>query len=323
MAQELERSQPIAHPMARSTPYAISLRRGFAKLLKEVMSVMKVEEVHDLYRSFMATDHIESLGISPIAADLEIAASVHDAATFISAMAKLEARGTGGLFSATVYTDAMDSMSNIIYLSQGGLSLPDEAYYREDQYQPIRDAFLAHVARMFELAGISDGALHASEILKLETSIASHHWDQVRDRDATLTYNKATRTELEKLSAGFDWKAYLDAAEVPASVLETTIVREPSFFTGLGHLMANFHAHPWKSWLQWQVISSNAPYLHEVLVQENFAFYGTTLSGIPQLRERWKRGVGPRRRCDGRGHWSNLCRAPFPAGGKGANGGVG
>ena len=246
----------------------------------------------DLYRSFMATDQIEALGISPIAGELAIAETVHDRASFITAMAQLEARGTGGLFSATVYTDAMDSMSNIIYLSQGGLSLPDEAYYREDQYQPIREALVAHIARMCELAGVKDGSIHAKEILTLETQIASHHWDQVRDRDATLTYNKATRAELEQLSQGFDWKAYLHAAEVPAHVLESTIVREPSFFTGLGQLLENFHAQQWKSWLLWQVISSNAPYLHDAIVQENFAFYGTTLSGTPQLRDRWKRAVG-------------------------------
>ena len=249
-------------------------------------------KVSDLYRSLMATNQIEALGISPIAAELAIAETVHDRASFITAMAQLEARGTGGLFSATVYTDAMDSMSNIIYLSQGGLSLPDEAYYREDQYQPIREALVAHIARMCELAGVKDGSIHAKEILTLETQIASHHWDQVRDRDATLTYNKATRAELEQLSQGFDWKAYLHAAQVPAEVIESTIVREPSFFTGLGQLLENFHAQQWKSWLLWQVISSNAPYLHDAIVQENFAFYGTTLSGTPQLRDRWKRAVG-------------------------------
>mgnify|MGYP001587766313 FL=1 len=248
-------------------------------------------KIGNLYRSFMDTDRIEMLGATPIAQDLAKVSQITNSADFLRTLGQLEVQGIGGLFSAAIYTDHMKSDENIIYLSQAGLSLPDEAYYREDQHQSIRDAFLTHVEKMFALAGIPAGSAHAARILSLETQIAAYHWDQVRDRDATLTYNKVTRQELEELSPGFDWTVWLTAGEVPDRAFATTIVREPDFFTGIGKLLTDFDRAAWQSWLSWQIISGSSPYLHDELVAQNFSFYGTTLSGTPQIRDRWKRAV--------------------------------
>ena len=248
-------------------------------------------KISNLYQSFMDTTRIENLGYKPIVRYLEKIDAITDVKDFLKVLGELEIDGFGGLFSASIYTDHMDSLSNILYLSQGGLSLPDEAYYREEQYQPIREAFLAHAAKMFDLVGINDGAAQAERILSLETAIATFHWDQVKDRDATLTYNKFTRSQLEELSPGFDWATWLAASEIPDLGFETTIVREPDFFAGLGKLLSQFDRDECLSWLRWQVISGAAPYLHDAIVQQNFNFYGTTLNGTPQLRDRWKRAV--------------------------------
>jgi putative endopeptidase len=248
-------------------------------------------KVGALYRSFMDTDRIEALGTSPIKNDLARAAEVKSKVEFLEVLGKLEMHGLGGLFSTSIYTDHMNSDANIVYLGQGGLSLPDEAYYREDEYAPIREALQAHIAKMFDLAGLSDSAGHASRILALETQIAAAHWDQVRDRDATLTYNKVTRAELEELSPGFDWGIYLKAGRIEDRILATSVVREPDFFTKVAALLEEFDAPKWVSWLQWQVITGAAPYLTDAIVQQNFSFYGTTLSGTPKIRQRWKRAV--------------------------------
>ena len=249
------------------------------------------QRISDLYASFMDTQAIETLGASPISRYLERADQIETSSDFLRTLGEFELDGFGGIFSAAIYTDHMDSLSNIIYLSQGGLSLPDEAYYREEQYKPIRVAFLEHVKKMFELIGISQAEEHASRILALESKIASRHWDQVKDRDATLTYNKFTRAELEALSPGFDWKIWLEGGELPSAGFEKTVVREPDFFTGIGELLADFDRDSWSSWLKWQAISGSAPYLHDAIVQQNFSFYGRTLSGTLQLRARWKRAV--------------------------------
>ena len=265
--------------------------RQVREIIEAVPNSEVSQKISDLYKSFMDTARIEELGIAPINPYLKMADEVRSVQDFLTVLGKIELDGFGGLFSASIYTDHMDSLSNIIYLSQGGLSLPDEAYYREEQYQPIRDAFVAHVEKMFGLVGMKDGAIQAAQLLSLETAIATYHWDQVKDRDATLTYNKFTRKELEALSPGLDWATWLKAGEIPDLGFETTIVREPEFFTGVGQLLAEFNRDEWVTWLRWQVISGAAPYLHDAIVQQNFAFYGTTLNGTPQLRERWKRAV--------------------------------
>ena len=252
------------------------------------------QKIGDLYRSFMDTARIEAEGITPIQGDIDVAMKLAEGSTatdFLTAMGAMEAQGGPGLFYSYISTDHEDSTKNIAYLGQSGLSLPDESYYREDEYAPVREEFLAHVARMFALAGVVEGAGHAERILALETEIASHHWDTVKDRDASLTHNKYSYAEVQAISNGFDWGVWQAASKTPAKVLEKVILRQPSFFTGLGELLKNYDAKSWSSWLTWHVISGAAPYLNDAIVQENFAFYGTTLSGTPQLKERWKRGV--------------------------------
>ena len=250
----------------------------------------EAQKIGDLYKSFMDTEAIKSRGLTPLAADLAAIDSITDLASFITTMAQLEMKGIGGVFGAAIYADSMDSSMNIFHIGQGGISLPDEAYYREDQYQPIREAFLAHVTKMGELTSTP---LDAAAILALETEIASHHWDQVKDRDATLTYNKTTRAELEELAPNFHWDLWAANAQIPAIAFDSLNIHEPSFFSGLSAMLADFDSRKsaWISWLKWGVISSSAAYLTDDIVQQNFSFYGTTLSGTPQIRERWKRGV--------------------------------
>jgi len=148
------------------------------------------QKIGDLYNSFMAEEKIEQAGLTPIATDLAAAASFKTADQFFQILGELESRGLSGLFYSYVSTDNKDSSKNIVYLGQSGLSLPDEAYYRQDEYQEIRASFLLHVEKIFELAKLPNGKAAALAVLELETQIASHHWDQVKDRDAEATYNK-------------------------------------------------------------------------------------------------------------------------------------
>ena len=250
------------------------------------------QKIGDLYNSFMAEEKIEQAGLTPIATDLAAAASFKTADQFFQILGELESRGLSGLFYSYVSTDNKDSSKNIVYLGQSGLSLPDEAYYRQDEYQEIRASFLLHVEKIFELAKLPNGKAAAREVLELETQIASHHWDQVKDRDAEATYNKKSFTELTLLSPAFNWPLWISASNTPDHVLAQVVVRQPSYFEGLSKLIANFEADKWRSWLTWHIISGASPYLTKALVDENFNFYGTTLSGIPKLKERWTRGVG-------------------------------
>jgi len=248
-------------------------------------------KISNIYASFMAADAVNAKGATPIENELKEVDSITSLKDFISSLAKLEAHGLSGIFGTFIYADMKDASTNIMYLQQGGISLPDEAYYREEKYAEIRAAFLIHVAKIFDLAGVPHSAELATKVMAIETSMASHHWDQVKDRDATLTYNKMNRAEVTALMPVFDWELYLTAGEIPAIVLESVIVQQPSYFEGLGQILANFDVDGWKAWLKWHIISGAASYLSDEFVQENFAFFGKTLSGTPELRERWKRAV--------------------------------
>jgi len=250
------------------------------------------QKIGDLYSCFMAEEEIEKLGLSPIAADLTAAQNIKSKADFISILGAQESKGLAGLFYLFVSTDHKDSTKNIIYLGQSGLSLPDEAYYREAEYGPIRDSFLEHVERMFNLANLPKAKDSAKLILELETQIAACHWDQVKDRDATLTYNKLSFNQVIDLCPKFDWQSWISSSGTPKEVLAQVVVRQPSFFEGLSEILGKFEVEKWRCWLSWQILSASAPYLSSAFVNENFNFYGTTLSGIPQLKDRWKRAVG-------------------------------
>ena len=146
---------------------------------------------------------------------------------------------------------------------------------------------------MCALVDIPDGSTVAQLILKLETEIATHHWDQVKDRDATLTYNKFSRADLESSAPHFLFATWAENAKVPAKALETLIICEPSFFENVSAMLGNFAAQrdAWVAWLKLNVVSASAAYMTDEIVQQNFEFYAKTLSGTPQIRDRWKRGV--------------------------------
>ena len=241
-----------------------------------------------LYKSFIDVERINRAGIEPIQGAIKKISAVTDANSFISTIAELEIEGFSGIFGAFVDTDHTNSNSYILYFMQGGLSLPDEAYYREDEYQPIRSALIDHIAKMAQISGL---AIDGASLLELERQIAAFHFDQVKDRDAMLTYNKLTRTEFETLCGSFNLATYIAASQANPKFFDSIIVREPEFFAGLGKLFSKFDLAAWKNWALWHLLSGSAGYLNEELVNQNFAFYGTTLSGTPKIRERWKRAI--------------------------------
>jgi putative endopeptidase len=248
-------------------------------------------KVGDLYNSFLDEETVDRLGAEPIADQLAIVDAVTDLAGLIRALGTLDRAGTGGPFGYYVNGDAKQSDRYIMYLSQGGLSLPDESYYREDTFAEIRTEYVAHLERMLKLAGLPDAADAASRIMALETRLSASHWDRVSNRDATKTYTKLDRAGLDALAPEFDWTAWLAAVEIPERAFAEVVVRQPSYFAGLGRALTEIPLADWKVWLSWRVVHSAASLLSQPFVEENFAFYGRTLTGAPQQRERWKRGV--------------------------------
>ncbi|NAZ76926.1 peptidase M13 [Kineococcus sp. T13] len=250
------------------------------------------QKIGALYASFTDTERIEALGLEPLAGELAAVDAVQDLDGLVRVLGTFERSGVGGPFAYWVDTDNAQSDRYVVYLTQSGLGLPDESYYREEQYAEVREAYRAHVERVLALGGRPDPAGAAGRVLALETELASHHWDRVRNRDANATYNKLDRAGLEALLPGVDLAAWTAAAQLPESAFAEVVVRQPSYLEGAARVLAATPVGTWRDWLGWRVLHQAAPYLPDAFVRENFAFYGTTLTGAPQLRERWKRGVG-------------------------------
>jgi putative endopeptidase len=245
----------------------------------------------DLFTSFMNTERIEQLGATPIAGQLALADNVSSITELLQLVGTFERRGIGGFYQLFVDNDPGNPERYLVFVEQSGISLPDESYYREEKFAHVRTEYLAHVQRMLELAGVSDAGRRAQNVFDLETAIASKHWDNVASRDSEKTYNLYTWADAASLAVGVDLSAWRAAVGGPDAALDEVVLRQPSFTTGLASLLTSQRLSAWKDWLAWQIVHSAAPYLSGAFVEANFDFYGRTLTGTPQMRERWKRGV--------------------------------
>lgn len=252
----------------------------------------EARQIGDLYASFMDTERIDALGTAPLADDLQRIDGISDVPTFVRVLGELERSGVGSVLGLYIAPDRGNPERYVTHLVQSGIGLPDESYYREDDSAELRSSYLAHVEAMLALAGLESADDRARRVLDLETQIASHHWDRVACRDAQKTYNLVDAAGLQDLLGPLDLTTWADAARVPSSVLSEVVVSQPSFLEGLAGLLTADHLPAWRDWLRWQVVHAAAPLLPSAFVEENFAFYGRTLSGTDELRPRWKRGVG-------------------------------
>src|SRR5690606_27147237 len=134
------------------------------------------------------------------------------------------------------------------------IGLPDESYYREDQFAEIRDAYVAHIERMFGLVGVGDAADRARRVFTLETEIAAKHWDKVASRDIQKLYNLRTFAELEALTPAFSWRGYLEAMGADPQAFSEVVVGMPDAIQGLFDLLTEDRLEDWKSWLAWRIV---------------------------------------------------------------------
>ena len=250
----------------------------------------------DLFASFLDEERIEALGTAPITAQLAEVAAITNVDELVTTTARLERQGVSGFLQLFVDNDPGNPERYLVFVEQGGISLPDESYYREEKFAEIRTAYQGHIERMFALAGLDDPAGRAARVFALETAIASTHWDNVRTRDAQATYNLLDWDRFQALAAGVDLDAWSAALDAPTGVFAELVVREPSAVAGVAELISAAESDPeqlaeWRDWLAWQVIHGAASFLPTVFVEENFDFYGRTLTGTPSMRARWKRGV--------------------------------
>ncbi|MDY0829744.1 M13-type metalloendopeptidase [Microbacterium sp. BG28] len=252
----------------------------------------EARKIGDLYASFMDTERIAERGTEPLADQLARVDAVSDVASLLRLVGELERDGVGGIVELYVEPDPGNPQRYLPFFIQGGLSMPDESYYRLDSFEETRQALRQHIERILTLAEVADAADAAERVVALETELASHHWDNVRSRDAVATYNLKTWDEVVAL-AGVDLAPWLEgvAPHHPDAFAEI-VVSQPSFIEALGTVLTEQRLDDWKAWLRFKIVHAAAAFLPASFVDENFSFYGTQLTGVPVNRERWKRAVG-------------------------------
>ncbi|MFF2032549.1 M13 family metallopeptidase [Arthrobacter sp. NPDC058192] len=246
-------------------------------------------KIGDLYSSFMDEAAAQAKGADPIRARLAEVYATTSVAELVALAGRLFRADVGGLFYIYPAPDAGNPDRVLLYTGQSGLGLPDESYYREDKFAPIVQAYREHVRTMLGLAEVADPEGAAGRVVALETALASHHWDNVTLRDPQKTYNLKSADEAAELFPLLsDW---FDAAGIAPEKRTELVMSTPDFFSGAASLLGTEPLAAWQEWLAMRVVSAAAPYLSSEFVDANFAFYGTTLSGTPRIKDRWKRGV--------------------------------
>jgi putative endopeptidase len=245
----------------------------------------------DFYAACMDAGTVEKKGLTPIQPAWKVIGGLSDAKQLSALLSQLENDGTpDGFFEFSVAQDDKDSSKQIAVIYQGGLSLPDRDYYLVDskRFDTIRAQYIAHVTKMFTLAGDTpdQAAKEAAAVMKIETALAKASTSRTDLRDPANRYHIYTVADFSKLAPAFDWKDYFHAVGIRH--FDTLNVATPDFFKALSGLIRSESVDSWKSYLRWHSLHGQATHLQKAIFDENFDFFGKTLAGQKEPIARWK-----------------------------------
>ncbi len=266
-------------------------------LVKEVSADKEAAEgsisqkIRDFYNSGMDTMRIEELGITVLQPEFDEINNLQSATDISRHIAVMQQKGLSPLFYLFTAADQSDSKWNIANFWQGGLGLPDVTYYTDEseRMQQIREDYKTHITKMFLLKGDDEPAATktAETILAMETDLAKVSKTRMETRIAEENFHKMSLNDLKVLAPGFDWDAYFTTLGLPDP--GELNVSQTEFMKGMSELIAKYPVEDWRTYLTWHLLDGSANYLSDAFVQQNFDFFGKTLSGSEVLRPRWKR----------------------------------
>ncbi|MEO8698929.1 MAG: M13 family metallopeptidase [Kofleriaceae bacterium] len=248
-------------------------------------------KIGDYYKSFMDEAAIEAAGLKPIQASLDKIAAIKDVKGLTAAFATSARHFQKGPFATVVTQDDREPEIHIANIGQSGLGLPDRDMYdvKAKQFEPVREGYKKYIVAMLELAGTPDAAKRGAAIYALEEKIAAVHWTRVQNRDPQKTYNKWTVAQLSQKAPGVDWKLWLQDTGLGGEKFVN--VNQPGPVAAIAKLATSQPLAVWKDYLTLRLLADTSDYLPKKFVDTSFEMYGKTLSGTPQIKDRWKRGV--------------------------------
>lgn len=247
------------------------------------------QKIGAFYASGMDTLAIEAEKFNPLKAQLDMIDGIKSKADYTTTIARLHQIQVGVPFGVYVMADLKNSVMNAFYLGQSGMGLPEKDFYLGDAMESYRTAYRDHVMQMFLLLGdkkeVADQ--NSKYVLEMETELAAGSMSAVEQRDAEKQYNVKNYDGLKELAPNMDWPTYFNLMGLGR--VEQYIVTQPEFMVATSKMMDSKPVEAWKAYFRWHLIHSFAGYLHKPVVDENFRFYGTFMSGAKKQQPRWKR----------------------------------
>jgi putative endopeptidase len=251
------------------------------------------QKIGDYYASCMDESGIEAAGLKPLDEELDRIAAIKDAAGLRDEVLHLQGYGVNAPFRLDSTQDFKDSTQVIGRIDQAGLGLPDRDYYtrEDDKSKQLREEYGKHIARIFELMGdeTATASAEAKTVMELETQLAKASLTRVQRRDPHALYHPMDVAEIKALAPAFSWEDYLAQATLVGK--GHLNVATPDFFKEVNRLLTDTSLADWKTYLRWHLIHAAAPRLTAKFVDEDFNFYGKTLTGTKEILPRWKRCV--------------------------------
>jgi putative endopeptidase len=241
-----------------------------------------------MYQSMMDEARVEALGLTPLKRDLATVAAIPSKAAFARYMGTTDGRFGSSLFAWALQPDTADATMNAVNLFQSGIGMPDRDYYLSDQFKPQRAAYRAYIERTFKNIGVADASAAADRVMAFETDIAGKSWASADRRDIDKTNNPMSSAALAGYAPGFQWASFFAGAKVPPQ--KRLIANEKSAVRDLAAIYARTPLQTLKDWEAFHTADQASPYLNKAMVESRFE-YTKTISGVTEIRPRWKRAV--------------------------------
>lgn len=238
----------------------------------------------------MNEELLEELGTKPLQPELEKIAAIEDLSDLSEYIAYAQMISEAP-FSTYVYVDAKEPDTYITQMSQNGLGLPSRDFYlkEDEKSEEIRQKYVEHMAKMFELAGVENGAEKANTVMEIEMQIAEKHWPKEKLRNPVARYNKMSFEELQNTIPNLDWDRWSKTAMLEG--IDNVIVGQPDYFAAVNDMLKEISIDDWKTYYEWHLISDAARFLNKEIAEESFRFNQGVLSGVEEQEPRWKRAV--------------------------------
>ena len=242
-----------------------------------------------VYRGFMDEAAVEKLGAAPLKPQIDAIAQLRDKAAMAAWMGNAHGGMGATFFGLGVSDDQRDPDRYTLYMSQSGLGLGDRQMYLDEKFAPQRERYQQYVAQMLGMVGWKEPAKAAADVLAMEKRIAEAHWSRAESRDRDKTYNPIEVAKLAGFASGFDWSGFLKAAGLGQA--ERVVMRQNTAMPKLAGIFNDTPLDTLKAWAAFQTADEAAPLLSKDFVNAHFEFRNKFMSGQPEQRERWKRGV--------------------------------